>query len=159
MQNLQPAKLQPPKFPTCTINSNLQPAFCPAACQDGVDIYTRSNIKNNIFDIYVITLFPNHQNSVKSSPKVQEMAFQRLYLKISSIEPHACDVQLSFSTPPPPYAKTKSASYGTALQNKDIQKVDLSNHCNAMIHHQKADATGLARLHLWEVLPPGRPPF
>jgi hypothetical protein len=44
----------------------------------------------------------------------------------------------------PPPAKTKSASYGTALQNKDIQKVDLSNHYNAMIHHQKADATGLA---------------
>jgi hypothetical protein len=70
------------------------------------------------------------------------MAFQRLYLKISSIESHACDVRLSFSPPPP--AKTKSASYGTALQNKDIQKVDLSNHYNAMIHHQKADATGLA---------------
>jgi hypothetical protein len=73
------------------------------------------------------------------------MAFQILHLKISSIESHACDVRLSFSTPPPPPpAKTKSASYGTALQNKDIQKVDLSNHYNAMIHHQKADATGLA---------------
>jgi hypothetical protein len=31
-------------------------------------------------------------------------------------------------------------------QNKDIQKVDSSNRYHVMIHHQNADAMGLARV-------------
>jgi hypothetical protein len=44
-------------------------------------------------------------------------------------------------------------------QNKDTQKVNSSNRCLAMIHHQNADAMVLASARLRGIPPPGRLPF
>jgi hypothetical protein len=46
----------------------------------------------------------------------------------------------------------------TSSQNKDIQKVDSSNCCHAMIRHENTDAMVLVSA-LMRGIPPGLPPF
>ena len=48
-------------------------------------------------------------------------------------------------------AKTWTRTVGA--QNKDTEKVDSSNHCHTMIHHQNADAMVLASVHLTGIPP------
>ena len=47
----------------------------------------------------------------------------------------------------------------TISQNKDTQKIDLSNCYHATIHHQNADAMGLASAHKRDIILLDVPPF